>query len=307
MITYPNINPVAFHIGSLPVYWYGFMYLIGFVGAWLLGNYRARHSQGVWTTEQVSDLIFYGALGVVIGGRVGYMVFYNFSTLIDSPLSLFRTWEGGMSFHGGLLGVLIAMGFMARRFHKSFFDITDFLAPLAPLGLAAGRLGNFINGELWGRATDVPWGMVFPRVDNLVRHPSQLYEFFLEGVVMFIVLWCYSAKKWPNTPIANEVAARREVVSNRSVQIVHEDCEQPKQRSCNFIGDGRVSALFLLLYGCFRFIVEYFREPDAQWGLVLFNSMSMGQLLSIPLVLFGMILWWMSSRMSKTQRMSKTV
>jgi len=205
----------------------------------------------------VSDLIFYGALGVVLGGRIGYMLFYNFSGLIADPLSLVRTWQGGMSFHGGLIGVLVAMWFMARRFHKPFFAVTDFIAPLVPLGLAAGRLGNFINGELWGRATDVPWGMVFPRVDALARHPSQLYEFFLEGVVMFVILWCYSARNPPTM---------------------------------------RVSALFLLLYGCFRFIVEYFREPDAQWGFVLFNSMSMGQLLSIPVVFFGIILWILSAR-----------
>jgi len=257
MFIHPEINPVAFQVGPVSIYWYGLTYLVGFLAAWWLGNYRARLSQSAWNGDQVSDVIFYGALGVVIGGRVGYMLFYDFAGLIADPLSLGRTWQGGMSFHGGLLGVLIALWFLSRKFKKPFFAVTDFVVPLVPIGLGAGRIGNFINGELWGRVTDAPWAMIFARVDALARHPSQLYEFFLEGVLMFIILWWYSASK--RLPM-------------------------------------RVSALFLMLYGAFRFLVEFFREPDAALGFVALNWMSMGQLLSLPLLLLGMLLWYRSGK-----------
>ncbi len=162
MLVYPNINRVAFHIGSFPVHWYGLMYLFGFAAAWCLATSRARKSNGQWTDEQVSDLIFYGALGVIVGGRLGYVLFYNWSLFLINPLNLFKVWDGGMAFHGGLLGVLMAMWIFCRKYNKRFFEVTDFIAPFVPLGLAAGRIGNFINGELWGKITTVPWGMIFP-------------------------------------------------------------------------------------------------------------------------------------------------
>lgn len=251
MFVYPSIDPVAFHIGSWPVYWYGVMYMVSFLSCWAVLSLRVRYSRQDFSQDQVSDLVFYGALGAVIGGRVGYMLFYNFQALLSHPLSLFKTWQGGMSFHGGLLGVLVGMWLLTRKFRKSFLTLTDFLAPVIPLGLAAGRIGNFINGELWGRVTDVPWGMVFPYVDSSPRHPSQLYEFLLEGVVLFIILFTYSSKKRPK---------------------------------------GAVSGLFALGYGVFRCVAEFFRQPDAPIGFVAFGWMTEGQLLSIPLMLVGITL-----------------
>lgn len=251
MIPYPKIDPVAFHVGPLAVHWYGIMYIIAFFGAWILGMWRAKKPNSGWTSEQVSDLIFYAAIGVIVGGRVGYMIFYHFSQLIAEPLSLFQIWRGGMSFHGGLLGVIVALYLYSRKIHKSFFEVGDFIAPLVPFGLAAGRLGNFINGELWGRVTDVPWAMVFPNGGQLPRHPSMLYEFFFEGVVLFIILWIFSAKKRPTMA---------------------------------------VSGLFLLGYGIFRFIIEFYRQPDIQIGFVAFGWLSEGQLLSIPMIIAGMIM-----------------
>lgn len=197
MLTFPYINPVAFSIGPLQVHWYGLMYLIGFVSGWLLGHWRAKHYRLDWTSEQISDLIFYAALGVIIGGRVGYMLFYNFPELLHDPLSLFKIWQGGMSFHGGLLGVALALWLFSLKSKKSFLEIGDFIAPLVPIGLGAGRIGNFINGELWGRVTDVPWGMVYGHVDNQPRHPSELYEFGLEGIGLFLLVWIYARKPRP--------------------------------------------------------------------------------------------------------------
>lgn len=249
MLNYPNLNPVAFHLGPLPVHWYGLMYLIGFVGGWSLLAWRMRTSPRGFTMEQLSDVIFYAALGIVIGGRMGYMLFYDFSTALHDPLTIFAIWKGGMSFHGGLLGVLIAMWLYGRKLGKSLLEMTDFVAPVVPIGLGAGRIGNFINGELWGRVTTAPWSMVFPSGGDLPRHPSQLYEFFLEGIVMFIILWIFSRRERPV---------------------------------------GAVSGLFALLYGVFRFSIEFFREPDAQIGFVAFGWMTQGQLLSLPLILFGM-------------------
>ncbi|MFT3741939.1 MAG: prolipoprotein diacylglyceryl transferase [Gammaproteobacteria bacterium] len=255
MLTYPNINPVAFQLGPITVHWYGLMYLLGFASAWLLANYRARRPQSGWTTDQVSDLIFYCAVGVLLGGRIGYMVFYDAPALIANPLNLFKVWQGGMSFHGGLLGVIFSVWLFARKTRKGFFVVGDFLAPLVPLGLAAGRMGNFINAELWGRATTMPWGLVYPKVDALPRHPSVLYEFLFEGIVLFLVVWIYSAKPRP-------VKA--------------------------------VSGLFLLGYGSFRFLIEFFRQPDNQLGFVAFHWLTMGQLLSIPMIIFGAALMMMA-------------
>src|SRR3990167_1391893 len=175
---YPSINPVAFHIGSWPVYWYGLMYLFGFLAGWGVLSWRLRVSPRGFTQEQLSDTVFFAALGAILGGRLGYMLFYDWRMLFADPLLLFQTWKGGMSFHGGLLGVLIAMAYCARKFHQPFLALTDLLAPAVPIGLGAGRIGNFINGELWGRVTDVPWGMIFPTAGPYPRHPSQLYEFF---------------------------------------------------------------------------------------------------------------------------------
>ena len=248
MLIFPAINPIAFSLGPLAVHWYGIAYLFGFLSAIVLGCYRARRSNGLWTPDEVNDLVFYCALGVVVGGRVGYMLFYDFPGFIADPLSLFKIWQGGMAFHGGLLGVAVAVYLFARKTHKGFFAIGDFIAPLVPLGLGAGRLANFINGELWGRVTNVPWGMIFPHGGPLPRHASPLYEFMMEGVLLFTILWCYSAKKRPQ---------------------------------------GAVSGLFLIFYGFFRIIAECFREPDVQLGYLAFSWFTMGQLLSIPMILVG--------------------
>jgi phosphatidylglycerol:prolipoprotein diacylglycerol transferase len=250
MLTYPHINPVALQLGPLKIYWYGLMYVLGFLGAWGLASYRAKKTKE-WTHEQVADLLFYGALGVIIGGRVGYVLFYNLPIFLQHPLSIFKVWEGGMSFHGGLIGVCLAMWLFALRFHKNLFDVTDFVAPLVPIGLGLGRIGNFINGELWGRISDVPWAMVFPNGGPNPRHPSQLYEFFLEGVILFIILWIYSAK--------------------------------PKPRMA-------VSGMFLICYGFFRILVEFFREPDMQLGYLLSGWFTMGMLLSLPMVVVGSVM-----------------
>jgi phosphatidylglycerol:prolipoprotein diacylglycerol transferase len=200
--------------------------------------------------------MFFGALGVILGGRFGYVVFYQAAYFIEHPLEIFAVWQGGMSFHGGFLGVLIAMVFFSRKYQKSWMNIMDFVAPLVPIGLGAGRMGNFINGELWGRATHTDWGMVFPKVDTLARHPSQLYEFVLEGILLFTILWLYSNKKRPV---------------------------------------GTVSALFLIGYGSFRFLAEFTREPDANLG-ILSLGMSMGQWLSLPMVVLGLGLFVMAKR-----------
>lgn len=248
MIQYPTINPVAFNIGPLAVHWYGLMYLLAFLVAWGLGVLRARQPRRGWTTEQVGDAVFYGAIGVIIGGRLGYVLFYNFSFYWANPLSVFSVWDGGMSFHGGMIGVAVALYWFSCRYDKSFWDVVDFGVPLVPLGLMFGRIGNFINGELWGRVTTVPWGMVFPSGGPLPRHPSQLYEAFFEGVVIFIIVWLFSSKIRPRFA---------------------------------------VTALFLLCYGVVRFCLEFFRQPDVQKGFIAFHWLTMGQLLSIPMVLVG--------------------
>lgn len=249
-LTFPNIDPVLFSIGPLSVRWYGMMYLFGFLFAMWLANRRADKPGSGWTREQVSDLLFAGFLGVVIGGRVGYVLFYNFELFLADPLYLFKVWTGGMSFHGGLLGVITAMYWYARRQQRTFFGVADFVAPLVPFGLGMGRLGNFMNSELWGRVTDVPWAFVFPNGGPLPRHPSQLYELVLEGIVLFFILNWFIKKPRPL---------------------------------------GAVSGLFLIGYGTFRFLVEFVREPDVQLGL-FGDVISMGQILSTPMIIFGMIL-----------------
>lgn len=253
VLVHPDFDPVAFSIGSLPVRWYGLMYLLGFVTGWLLGRYRANKPGASWTTRDVDDLLFYIALGIILGGRIGYVLFYSFDALLQDPLMLLRLWEGGMSFHGGLLGVLTALFLFARKTHRRVFQVTDFAAPLVAPGLFFGRIGNFINGELWGRVTDVPWAMVFhaPNAGGQPRHPSQLYEAALEGLLLFAILWLYSAK--------------------------------PRPRMA-------VTGLFGLCYGLFRFAVEFVRQPDAHLGYLAFGWLTMGQLLSLPLVVLGLLM-----------------
>src|SRR3990167_6713917 len=229
MFNYPQINPVAFHIGSFKVHWYGLMYLISFISAWFLCKYRVKKFNYDWSNDQLVDLLFYSALGVVLGGRLGYILFYNFSYYLAHPAQMFAVWDGGMSFHGGMLGVFLAIWFWSLKYRVPYFTVTDFIAPVVPVGLAAGRIGNFINGELWGRVTTMPWGMIYPHAGPLPRHPSEIYEFLLEGVVLFIILWTYSARRPPRMA---------------------------------------VSGMFLIGYGVFRSFCEFFRQPDAQLGFV---------------------------------------
>jgi len=248
MLVHPQFNPVALQLGPLAIHWYGLMYLAGFLAFLLLGRRRiAALNHPQIDIKLLDDLLFYGVLGVILGGRLGYVFFYKASYYFAHPLEIFAVWQGGMSFHGGFLGVLVAMAWLARKRHLRWLQVTDFIAPLVPPGLAFGRLGNFINGELWGRPTDVSWAMIFPNVDNLPRHPSQLYEFALEGVLLFALLWLYARKSRPV---------------------------------------GAVSGMFLIGYGSFRFIGEFSREPDDFLGLLSFG-MSMGQWLSLPMVIAG--------------------
>jgi phosphatidylglycerol:prolipoprotein diacylglycerol transferase len=271
MLTYPEIDPVAIAVGPLKVHWYGLMYLIGFVAGWLLGRWRAARPGSGWTADMVDDLVFYSVIGVIAGGRLGYMLFYGFDQLLANPFNIVRIWEGGMSFHGGLIGVLIAIALFARKYKRPFFDVGDFVAPLIPPGLLAGRMGNFINGELWGHTTDMPWGMAVPcarfpeaclglaqdAVWSLPLHPSQLYEAALEGLVLFIVLWWFSSRPRPTMA---------------------------------------VSGLFLLGYGFFRFLVELVRQPDAHIGYLAFDWLTMGQLLTLPMLLAGLLLLGLAYR-----------
>lgn len=271
-LAFPQFDPVIFSLGPVSLHWYGVMYLVGFVFAMWLAVRRANKPGSGWTKEEVENLLYMGFLGVFVGGRVGYVLFYNMPVFLDNPLYLFKVWDGGMSFHGGLIGVILVMMWFAHRTKRTFFQVSDFMAPLIPFGLGAGRLGNFINGELWGRVTtDVPWAMLFPssrqediaiaaadpslqpllaQYGALPRHPSQIYELLLEGVVLFIILNLFIRKPRPM---------------------------------------GSVSGLFLICYGVFRIVVEHFRQPDAQLGLFS-GILSMGQILSIPMIVIGLIM-----------------
>ncbi len=260
MLIYPKFDPVAISLGPLQIRWYGLMYLTGFGAGWWLGMRRIARGFAPVTRAQFDDLLFYAVLGVILGGRLGYVLFYKPEYYFAHPLEIFEVWHGGMSFHGGFLGVLVAMAFVARRFRVNWLALMDFVAPLVPVGLAAGRLGNFINGELWGRVTDLPWGMVFPGAGPLPRHPSQLYEFALEGVTLFIILWRFSAKPRPR---------------------------------------GQVSALFLMGYGVFRFLAEFAREPDSFLGFLALG-LTMGQWLSLPMIVAGVALWLWTLRRAKS-------
>ncbi len=251
MLIHPQIDPVAIAIGPLAVRWYGLMYLIGFGAAFLLARSRIKRGMSGRISYAVfDDLFFFSVLGVVLGGRLGYVLFYKPAYYFSHPLEILAVWQGGMAFHGGFLGVLLAMVYIARKHRIHWLAIMDFIAPLVPPALAAGRIGNFINGELWGRTTDVAWGMVFRGAGALPRHPSQLYQFALEGMLLFAILWAYSAKPRPT---------------------------------------GAVSAMFLIGYGALRFAAEFFREPDDFLGLLAFN-LSMGQWLSLPMILAGMVM-----------------
>ena len=254
MLTYPEIDPVIFSIGFLKIRWYGLMYVIGFVFAWLLARRRATRPWAPVRPEQVDDLIFYSMIGVILGGRLGYVFFYGLEYLRDDPMYLFRITEGGMSFHGGLLGVIAAMWLFARKIGIGVWPILDFVAPLTPLGLFFGRVGNFINGELWGKPTDVPWGF---RVGDEVLHASMLYEALLEGLVLFVILWLYTARPRPAMS---------------------------------------ASGLFLIFYGLFRFLVEFVRVPDEHLGYLAFGWVTMGQVLSLPMIVIGILLFALGHR-----------
>ena len=256
---YIVIDPVIADLGFVKVYWYGLMYLLAFLSAYLLARYRIK-SESLWNIKHVDDLIFYGALGAVLGGRFGYLLFYNWSIFISNPLTFFNFQNGGMSFHGGFLGVLIAMMAFNKKHQFSFFQTTDFIAPLIPLGLGFGRIGNYINGELWGRVTESSWGVFAPDQSGFweKRFPTQLYEAFLEGLVLFFILWLFSNKKRPLMAI---------------------------------------SSLFLIFYGVFRFIIEFVRAPDSHIGYLAFDWLTMGQLLSLPMVIVGIYFLFKSYRL----------
>jgi phosphatidylglycerol---prolipoprotein diacylglyceryl transferase len=261
MLTHPNFSPIALSVGPLDIRWYGLMYVVAFILFVVLGRMHVKRRADLgYTNEAIEDLMFYGILGVFLGGRIGYILFYKFGDYLAAPIEIFYVWKGGMSFHGGFLGVLIAMWLWGRKHNRSFFEVTDFIAPLVPTGLAAGRLGNFINQELPGRITDAatwPWAMWFPKVDELApvaRHPSQLYNFLGEGILLFVLLWWFSKKP-------------------RAV--------------------GMVSAVFLLGYGGFRFFAEFAREPDVFLGFQALGF-TRGQWLCVPMILFGAYLFWRS-------------
>lgn len=268
MLVHPQFDPIALRLGPVAVHWYGLMYLVGFgLFIWLAGK-RVRQpwcAQAGWTRRDVEDLLFFGVVGVILGGRLGYVLFYKPEYYLAHPLEVFAVWKGGMAFHGGLLGVLVAMGVYAWKRQRRYFEVTDLIAPCIPTGLAAGRLGNFINGELWGRPADpsLPWAMIFPQSGTDVpRHPSPLYQFALEGLLLFALLWWYARK-----PRAT----------------------------------GQVSGAFLVGYGVLRFAAEYFREPDDFLGLLALN-MSMGQWLSLPMVVIGALIWWQAARRADALR-----
>ena len=259
MLIYPEIDKVAVSLGPISIRWYGIMYLLGFLAAWWLLRRRALSERYGYSPRDVEDIIFFAFFGVILGGRIGYMLVYGTDQLLSDPLSLLRIWQGGMSFHGGLVGVLFAMWFFGKRRGRTFFEVTDFMAPAVPIGLGLGRIGNFINNELWGKPTDVPWGF---KVGDEVLHPSQLYEAFLEGLVLFAVLWTFSGRHPPRMA---------------------------------------VSGMFLLLYGVFRIMVEFVRVPDQPPGYLAGDWLTMGQVLSTPMVLFGLLLLYLAYTRKKVR------
>ena len=267
MLNHPQIDPVALQIGPIAIHWYGLTYLAAFALFFFLATRRLRHEPfasitgpGAWARRDIEDMLFLGVMGVVIGGRLGYCLFYKPAYYAAHPLEILAIWQGGMSFHGGLIGVLVSQWWFARSRHRPWLQVMDFIAPCVPLGLASGRAGNFINGELWGRfsSPDLPWGMVFKNSGSMLpRHPSQVYQFLLEGVLLFVLLWLYARK--------------------------------PRRM-------GQVSGAFLVGYGVFRFIAEFYRQPDDYLG-ILALGMSMGQWLCVPMVLAGVAMWvWASQR-----------
>jgi len=262
MLQHPQLDPIALQLGPVAIHWYGLMYLLGFAAVWLLGRRRIQQGKTDFTVRELEDIIFYSVIGVVVGGRLGYTLIYKPGYYLSHPLEILHIWEGGMSFHGGLIGVIVVLLWYARRCGRHFLEVGDFIAPMIPIGLAAGRWGNFVNGELWGRPTDLPWGMVFPHVDVIARHPSQLYQMAFEGLLLFAFLWWYSGK--------------------------------PRKR-------GQVSAMFLVGYGLARFLVEFTREPDDFLGL-LAGGLSMGQLLCIPMVAAGALILWNAGKSSRPQQ-----
>lgn len=266
MLIHPQFNPVALDLGLLQIHWYGLSYLAAFGLCYWLATRRilqAPYAAGGWTPRDVEDLLFFVIVGVILGGRIGYVLFYKPAFYFANPAEIIAVWKGGMAFHGGLIGVIVAMGVFAWRRGRRFFEVADLIAPVVPVGLACGRVGNFINGELWGRAADatLPWAMVFPQSGTDVpRHPSQLYQFLLEGLLLFVLLWWYGRSRSAHA------------------------------RTDGSVLWGRVSGLFLIGYGAFRFIAEYFREPDSFLGLLALN-LSMGQWLCVPMLVIGAVIW----------------
>ncbi len=250
MLAFPDFSPVALDLGFIQIRWYGLMYLFGFITAYYLGKLRLKTTRAM-TPKQFEDAVSWCILGVMAGGRLGYVLFYDLTYYINNPVEILFLWQGGMSFHGGLLGVLAVLFLLGKKWQTGFFSLVDFAAPLVAPGLFFGRLGNFINAELWGRTTNVPWGMVFPGAGDLPRHPSQLYEAFLEGILLFAIVWVYSSKQRPTRA---------------------------------------VSGVFAICYGLFRLLVEFFREPDAHLGYLAFNFVTMGMLLCLPMILIGIYL-----------------
>ncbi|MCL4153966.1 UNVERIFIED_CONTAM: hypothetical protein GTU68_001307 [Idotea baltica] len=262
MLQYPQIDPVAIELGPLAIHWYGITYLVAFLAGWWLAKYRAAKPNSGWDPDEIGDIVFYIVLGVIIGGKLGSALFYQTEELFSNPLQTLNPMNGGMSFHGGFVGVLVAFWLYGLATKRTFFQVADFIAPAFPIGLGAGRVGNFINGELWGRVTDVPWGMVFPHVDNQVRHPNQIYQIIGEGIILFLLVWWFSSK--------------------------------PRPRMA-------VSGFFALCYGIYRFLVEFVREPDGHLGFIALDWLTMGQVLSVPMIVIGAALLFFAYKNQKAE------